>query len=67
MRTSITLWLVVAATVVGGLFGSLLDRALVATMRGGTWVCKRGPTTVATPISVPAISSTPSGESCGGH
>lgn len=31
MRTSITLWLVVAATVVGGLFGSLLDRALVAT------------------------------------
>ena len=30
MRTSITLWLVVAATVVGGLFGSLLDRALVA-------------------------------------
>ena len=31
MRTSITLWLVVAATVVGGLFGSLLDRALVGT------------------------------------
>ena len=31
MRTSITFGLVVAATVVGGLFGSLLDRALVAT------------------------------------
>ena len=31
MRPSITLWLVVAATVIGGLFGSLLDRALVAT------------------------------------
>jgi hypothetical protein len=31
MRSSITLWLVVAATVVGGLFSSLLDRALVAT------------------------------------
>lgn len=31
MRSSVTLWLVVAATVVGGLFGSLLDRALVAT------------------------------------
>ena len=31
MRSSITLWLVVAATVIGGLFGSLLDRALVAT------------------------------------
>ena len=31
MRTSVTLWLVVAATVVGGLFGSLLDRALIAT------------------------------------
>jgi hypothetical protein len=31
MRMSITFGLVVAATVVGGLFGSLLDRALVAT------------------------------------
>ena len=31
MRTSITLGLVVAATVIGGLFSSLLDRALVAT------------------------------------
>jgi hypothetical protein len=31
MRTSITRRLVVAATVVGGLFSSLLDRALVAT------------------------------------
>jgi hypothetical protein len=31
MRRSITLGLVVAATVVGGLFSSLLDRALVAT------------------------------------
>jgi hypothetical protein len=31
MRHSITLGLVVAATVVGGLFSSLLDRALVAT------------------------------------
>lgn len=31
MRTSITLGLVAAATVVGGLFGSLLDRAVVAT------------------------------------
>jgi hypothetical protein len=31
MRSSITLGLVVAATVVGGLFSSLLDRALVAT------------------------------------
>lgn len=31
MRTSITFRLIVAATVVGGLFGSLLDRALVAT------------------------------------
>jgi hypothetical protein len=31
MRSSITLGLVVSATVVGGLFSSLLDRALVAT------------------------------------
>jgi hypothetical protein len=31
VRTSITLGLVVAATVVGGLFSSLLDRGLVAT------------------------------------
>jgi hypothetical protein len=31
MRTSITLRLVVAATLVGGLFGWMLDRALVAT------------------------------------
>jgi hypothetical protein len=31
MRTSITFGLVVAATVVGGMFSSLLDRALVAT------------------------------------
>ena len=31
VRRSITLGLVVAATVIGGLFSSLLDRALVAT------------------------------------
>ena len=61
VRRSITLGLVVAATVIGGLFSSLLDRALVATPAcGGTLACKRGPTTVVTPIWLAARSFTPS-------
>ena len=63
MRTSITLWLVVAATVVGGLFGSLLDRALVATDAWRHLGVQAWADDIAAPTSVPAISSTPSAES----
>ena len=60
---SLTEMLVLAAVLVGGIFGSALDRSLV---RGAIWEYWPGPTTVAKPIWATATSSIRCAQSYGG-